>query len=71
LAPRLLHNLVVTKVISVTRYMRGVVRWLHFQTKNPNLGKFWRVLKWKMLVFLMAIRNTLRQLGIFCGDLVI
>jgi hypothetical protein len=23
-----------------------------FQTKNPNLGKFWRVLQWKILVFL-------------------
>jgi hypothetical protein len=21
-----------------------------FQTKNPNLGKFWRALEWKMLV---------------------
>jgi hypothetical protein len=21
------------------------------QTKNPNLGKFWRVLQWKMLVY--------------------
>jgi hypothetical protein len=27
-----------------------------FQTKNPNLGKFWRVLQWKI--------------GIFCGHLV-
>jgi hypothetical protein len=24
-----------------------------FQTKNPNLGKFWRVLQWKMLVYFM------------------
>jgi hypothetical protein len=23
-----------------------------FQTKNPNLGKFWRVLQWKMFAFL-------------------
>jgi hypothetical protein len=22
-----------------------------FQTKNPNLGKFWKVLQWKMMVF--------------------
>jgi hypothetical protein len=22
-----------------------------FQTKNPNLGKFWRALDWKMLIF--------------------
>jgi hypothetical protein len=26
-----------------------------FQTKNPNLGKFWRVLQGKMLVYFMAI----------------
>jgi hypothetical protein len=26
-----------------------------FQTKNPNLGKIWRVLQWKMLVYFMAI----------------
>jgi hypothetical protein len=25
----------------------------YFQTKNPNLGKFWKVLQWKMLVFLV------------------
>jgi hypothetical protein len=24
---------------------------VYFQTKNPNLGKFWRVLQWKMLVY--------------------
>jgi hypothetical protein len=26
-----------------------------FQTKNTNLGQFWRVLQWKMLVYFMAI----------------
>jgi hypothetical protein len=26
-----------------------------FQTKNTNLGTFWRVLRWKMLVYIMAI----------------
>jgi hypothetical protein len=26
-----------------------------FQTKNTNLGKFWRVLRWKMLVYCLAI----------------
>jgi hypothetical protein len=24
---------------------------VYFQTKNPNLGKFWRALEWKMLVY--------------------
>jgi hypothetical protein len=26
-----------------------------FQTKNPNLGKFWRGLYWKMLIYFMPI----------------
>jgi hypothetical protein len=26
-----------------------------FRAKNPNLGKFWRVLQWEMLVNFMAI----------------
>jgi hypothetical protein len=26
-----------------------------FQTKNYNLGKFWRALQWKMLVYFMII----------------
>jgi hypothetical protein len=41
-----------------------------FQTKNTNLGKFRRVLQWKMLVYFMAIWSILRQCGIFCGHLV-
>jgi hypothetical protein len=24
---------------------------VYFQTKNPNLGKFWRAFEWKMLVY--------------------
>jgi hypothetical protein len=28
-----------------------------FQAKNPNLGPFWRALKWKWLVYFMAICN--------------
>jgi hypothetical protein len=36
-----------------------------FQTKNPNSGKFWRALEWKMLVYFMAIWNILRPFGIF------
>jgi hypothetical protein len=31
-----------------------------FLTKNPNLGKFWRVLEWKMLEHFMAIWSVLR-----------
>jgi hypothetical protein len=36
---------------------------VYFQTKNPNLGKFWRELQWKMLVFLWTF-------GLLYGHLV-
>jgi hypothetical protein len=42
----------------------------YFQTKNPNLGKFWRVLQWNMLAYFMDIWSILRSIGIFCGNLV-
>jgi hypothetical protein len=38
----------------------------YFLTKNPNLGKFWRVLQFKM----SAIWSILRPFGIFCGHLI-
>jgi hypothetical protein len=42
-----------------------------FQTKNPNLGKFWRILQWKMLVYFMYGHMVfLRSSGISCGHLV-
>jgi hypothetical protein len=31
---------------------------IYFHTKNPNLGKFWRALEWKLLVYFMTIWNT-------------
>jgi hypothetical protein len=42
---------------------------VYFYTKNPNLGKFWMCLQWKMLVYFMAIWSILRPFGIFCGRL--
>jgi hypothetical protein len=39
-----------------------------FQTKNSDLGKFWRVLQWKILVYFIAIWSILRPFGIFCGN---
>jgi hypothetical protein len=42
----------------------------YFQTKNPNLGKFWRDLKWKMFVYFVAIWYILWPFGIVCGHLV-
>jgi hypothetical protein len=49
-----------------------------FQTKNPNLGKFWRVFQWKMLVYFMdtwsilhtVFRYILWTFGIVRGHLV-
>jgi hypothetical protein len=40
-----------------------------FQTKNPNLGKFWRVLQWKMLVCFMGTWSILRSFVVFYGHL--
>jgi hypothetical protein len=37
----------------------------YFQTKNPNLGKFWRVLQWKMLIYFVAIWSILWLFGKF------
>jgi hypothetical protein len=37
---------------------------VHFQTQNPNVGKFWRALKWKMLVYFLAILNIFQPFGL-------
>jgi hypothetical protein len=41
-----------------------------FQTKNPNLGKSWRALDWKMLIYVYTIRNTSQTFEIFYDHLV-
>jgi hypothetical protein len=41
-----------------------------FQTKNANLGKFWRVLQWKMLVYFRDTWSILRSFVIFYWHLV-
>jgi hypothetical protein len=33
-----------------------------FSNQNPNLGKFWRVLQWQMLVYFMAVWSILSPL---------
>jgi hypothetical protein len=38
---------------------------LYFQTKNPNLRKFWTALQWMMLVYFEDIRSILMPSGIF------
>jgi hypothetical protein len=40
------------------------------QTKNPNLGNFWKVLKWKVLVYRIAICYILWPFGIYYGHFV-
>jgi hypothetical protein len=47
------------------------VKKTHFQgCPNPSLGKFWRALDWKMLIYFMAIWNILQTFGIFYDHLV-
>jgi hypothetical protein len=41
-----------------------------FQTQNPNLGKFWKVLQWEILACLMTIWSILLPFGLFCGNFV-
>jgi hypothetical protein len=35
----------------------------YFQTKNTNLGKFWRALEWKGLVYSLAVWYILWSFG--------
>jgi hypothetical protein len=43
--------------ISPQEIVRRVARWFIFKPKIPILGKFWRALDWKMLIYFMAIWN--------------
>jgi hypothetical protein len=43
---------------------------VRFQTENANLGKFWRVLHWKRLVYFMDTRSILQSIVIVHGNLV-
>jgi hypothetical protein len=43
---------------------------VYLQTKNPNFGKFWRVIECKMLIYFMSIWNNLPTVGIFYDNLV-
>jgi hypothetical protein len=44
---------------------------VYFQTKNPKLGKFWRVLQWKMLVYFMVYFTAIQFYGRFVYFVVI
>jgi hypothetical protein len=49
---RLCRNFSVWTDFVFLSYRQGC-QMVSFQTKNPNLGKFWRALEWKRLVFFM------------------
>jgi hypothetical protein len=38
---------------------------VYFQTKNPNLGKFWRSMQWKMVDYFIAIWSIFCHLVYF------
>jgi hypothetical protein len=42
-----------------------------FQTKHPNLGKFWKTIDWKILIYFMAIWSILRTFGEFYDHFVL
>jgi hypothetical protein len=42
---------------------------VYFHTKNPNSGKFWSALDWKMLIYFTSISNILHTFGIFYDHL--
>jgi hypothetical protein len=46
-----------------------VARWFLFRPKIPNLGTLWRTLERKVLLYILAIWNSLRPMGIFHGHL--
>jgi hypothetical protein len=48
-----------SKVVGLVPGHHQGCQMIYFQTKNPNLGKFWRALKWKMLTYFTAIWNIL------------
>jgi hypothetical protein len=41
---------------------------VYFQTKNRNLGKFWRTLQWKMLIYIMDFWSSFRPFDTVYGN---
>jgi hypothetical protein len=60
------------KTIWITKHLlpNGPKQQHYFSAKNPNLGKFWRALDWKILTYFMVIWNILQTFGIFYDHLV-
>jgi hypothetical protein len=59
----------LSKPVAVQDYQQGC-QMVYFQTKYPNVSKFWRVKQWKMSVYFMAIWYILWPFGIFYDHLV-
>jgi hypothetical protein len=51
-------------------FQAGGCQMVYFKTKNRNLGTFWRVLQWKMLVYYVDIWSSSRPFDKFYGHLV-
>jgi hypothetical protein len=66
-----LYALALSLSLSLSLSLEQGCQMVYFQPQNPNLGKFWRALELKRLVYSMAIWNILWLLGIFYGHLVI
>jgi hypothetical protein len=65
---------ILTQCINISHlfplvYIQGC-QMVSFQTKNPNVGKFWRALDWKLLIYFMAVRNILQTFDTFYYQLV-
>jgi hypothetical protein len=63
-------NVALDKTKQKTHTCAGLPDGFVFEPKNTDLGKFWWVLRWKMLVYFMAIRHIVQVFGIFYGNLV-
>jgi hypothetical protein len=63
---------VAKNVVDVGQHLTGEKQGsqcVYFQTKNPNLAKFFRALYWKMLIYFRAIGKILRTFGKFYDPL--
>jgi hypothetical protein len=68
---RMLHPLflITLNPIEIQSHNQGC-QMVSFKIKNPNLGKFWRALEWKMLISFMAFLNILQTFRKFYDHLV-
>jgi hypothetical protein len=72
---KLHHTATISKIILRTKRLEPAIskqgcQMVYFQTKNPNLGNFWRALQFKMFVYFVDIWSTLQPFGIVYGNLV-